>query len=184
MEAGDRLGNKQAAVTELLWSLTWSDRRTDPRKLLYPVGSRTVCRDCYLAAADMLQRPKLDRPTQTWVLGQRDYMCKERGSSPSKKSQKESSARSQSGWYGKKLPAAFGWLVQHCQAETGEDVQGSTDGKLHVCGTTLKALHGEYHKWNMEKGRQHLNCSHQCFNAATDPNQLTGIPTPVNFSKF
>lgn len=158
-----RKGNKHASVTELFWSMTVGDERADPRKLLYSVGPKKVCRDCYLAAADLLQRPKLDRPCKVWVEGQRDYMTRDRGSSPSKKSLKEIST---SKWYGKKLPAAFGWLVQHCQAETGEDVQGSTDGKLHLCGTTLKNLHEDYNKWLLEKGQQHMQCSGACFNAA------------------
>ena len=42
-----RMGNKQAAVTQLLWSLTPNDAPVDPKKLVYTVGHRQVGRDCY-----------------------------------------------------------------------------------------------------------------------------------------
>jgi len=175
-----RAGNKCAVVTQLLWELTSGDEAVKVGSLQFKVGSRNVCQWCYMAAAGMLQQPGLARPTKRWMEGQTDYSRKERDSSPTKRQgQQLGISTLKTLWWGQKFRAAFAWIVQFCQVETGEDVQhGTTDLKVHIVGTTRIALKKQYDDWLAEKGRLGLICSQACFDSALrEMNRLPEHPT-------
>ena len=173
-----RLGNKTAVVSQLLWELTGGDKAvTDVGKLQFKLGQRPVCKWCYMAAAGMLQQPGMTRPSKSWADGQKCYYQQERGASPVKKMGDGPCLKNE--FWGQKYRSAFGWIVQFCQLESGNDVQhGTTDTKLHIVATTRKDIKKEYDEYLVTKRRPGLTCSQSCFNnALKDMNSLAEHPT-------
>lgn len=176
-----RLGNKTAVVSQLLWELTSGNKAvTDVGKLQFKLGQRPVCKWCYMAAAGMLQQPGMTRPCKSWADGQKCYYNQERGASPVKQMRDGPGKPCvKNEWFGQKYKSAFGWIVQFCQLESGNDVQhGTTDTKLHIVATTRKDIKKQYDAYLVEKRRPGLICSQACFNnALREMNALKDQPT-------